>query len=283
MLSAVRITAVVAGALTTLVAGVVTGVAPADAQDHDHDRSVSVLTFNIHAGIGPDARLDLEGVADEIRRSGADVVGLQEVDRHWGPRSDDVDEPAWLAHRLHMFVAFGANLDLDPASPGQPRRQFGTAILSRFPIRESENVLLPNQEGLEQRGLLRARVLVHGRPMDVYTTHLQHNTPSVRAAQASRVVDLVRSRSCPAVLTGDLNATPTEEPARILTAQLPDSWQVGAGDGLTYPAAAPTKRIDYVLHSSDVRALAAQVLPTAVSDHRPVRVQVRLDDGDRRC
>ncbi len=275
---------VVVGALVGLLAA---GLTPAAAHDGDHpgpaDVRLSVLTFNIHAGLGPDRSLDLEGIAEEIRRSGADVVGLQEVDRHYGPRSSYIDEPAWLAERLQLHVAYGANLDLEPEQPGQPRRQYGTAILSRFPIQESENILLPNQDGLEQRGLLRARILARGSRVDVYTTHLQHNTPSIRAAQASRIVELVGQRSCPALLTGDLNATPQEEPTRILTAELADSWPAAGGAGFTYPAEAPTKRIDYVLHSESVRASQAEVLPTAVSDHRPVRVVAAVDRGRGRC
>ena len=47
-----------------------------------------------------------------IDESGADLVGLQEVDKHWSARSDWADQPAWFAQRLGLHVAYAANLDL---------------------------------------------------------------------------------------------------------------------------------------------------------------------------
>ncbi|MDQ3788793.1 MAG: endonuclease/exonuclease/phosphatase family protein, partial [Actinomycetota bacterium] len=126
-------------------------------------RPVTVLSFNIHHGAGEDGVYDLGRVADEIRRSGADVIGLQEVDRHYGARSQWADQPAELAELLGMHVVYAANLDLEPPAAGQPRRQYGTAILSRYPILESQNTLLPKgRPGEEQRGLLEAVVNVRG-------------------------------------------------------------------------------------------------------------------------
>ena len=40
---------------------------------------VGVLTYNIHSGVGGDGVYDLERIAGVVRRSGADVVCLQEV------------------------------------------------------------------------------------------------------------------------------------------------------------------------------------------------------------
>ena len=99
-----------------------------------------------------------------------------------------------------MHVVFGANLDLDPPSPDAPRRQYGTAILSRYPIVQWRNTLLPKGDPAEeQRGLLEAVVVVRGRPLRVMTTHFQHDSAASRLLQASAVASSVRaarSRSC---------------------------------------------------------------------------------------
>ena len=42
---------------------------------------LNVMSYNIHVGIGMDKKLDLARIAEVIRRSRADIVGLQEVDR----------------------------------------------------------------------------------------------------------------------------------------------------------------------------------------------------------
>jgi endonuclease/exonuclease/phosphatase family metal-dependent hydrolase len=50
----------------------------------------------------------------------------------------------------------------------------------------------------------------------------------------------------------------------------------GSGPGLTFDAATPHARIDYILISPDVAARAAWLVPTAASDHYPVVVDLAI-------
>jgi len=163
-----------------------------------------------------------------------------------------------------MHVVYGANLDLAPPAEGQPRRQYGTAILSRHPILRWTNTLLPKgNPAEEQRGLLTAVVNVRGVQVRVMNTHLQHDSAESRGLQARVVADAVVASKEPVVLTGDLNAPPDAPEITTLTAHLRDG-----GNAVTYPADVPTARIDYVLTTGF--PLFSKVLPTAASDHRPV-------------
>ncbi|WP_166398047.1 endonuclease/exonuclease/phosphatase family protein [Rubrobacter marinus] len=179
------------------------------------DREFRVMTYNIHHGAGADGRLDLSRTAGVIRASGAEVVGLQEVDKHWSSRSDFRDQARELADELGMHFAYGANLDLETARPDGPRRQYGTAILSQYPILDSENTLLPSPE--EQRGVLEALINVRGVPLHVYDTHLENDSggkdeSSTRAAQIAGVLERTQDDDGePAVILGDFNAVPDEE------------------------------------------------------------------------
>ena len=261
------------GVLVSIAAAALTPTA-ANASDRPGDvaREVSlrVATFNIHHGAGPDDVLDLEHVAKVIETTGADVVGLQEVDRHWGERSEFLDEATWLADRLDMRVVYGANLDLDPAEPGQERRQYGTAILSRYPITSWSNTYLPKFGDHEQRGLLVANLRVRGVPVRFANTHLQHNDNLEREAQAAKIVELLGDNPTRTILTGDLNAVPGTPEITTLTSVLNDSWVLaGKGDGYTYPAENPDRRIDYVLTSRDIDVHHAEVVNADASDHRP--------------
>jgi endonuclease/exonuclease/phosphatase family metal-dependent hydrolase len=96
---------------------------PAHAEPATPGRPIRVMSYNIHHGQGIDDRLDLARIAAEIRESRADIAGLQEVDRHWSERSDLADQAVELARELAIHVVYGANLDLDPLNPGEPRRQ----------------------------------------------------------------------------------------------------------------------------------------------------------------
>ncbi|MDP4508380.1 endonuclease/exonuclease/phosphatase family protein [Nonomuraea turcica] len=266
-----RTAGIAAAAVLVITATATTAHAASDVPD----RRIRVATFNIHHAQGVDDKLNLERVADVIRTGEADIVGLQEVDRHWSERSEFADQASWLAERLHMHVVYGANLDLDPATPGAPRRQYGTAILSRYPILASDNTLLPRYEGHEQRGLLRALVQVRGVRVQVFNTHLQHNNANERLEQVRAIQPLVGAREEPVVLTGDLNARPDAPEIRALSDTLTDTWpRAGAGEGYTYPVAAPNARIDYVFTSADVQVESAAVVTSDASDHLPLFVDL---------
>src|ERR687895_1535822 len=240
-------------------------------------QQVTVASYNIHHAAGTDDRLDLERIATEIERGGADIVGLQEVDRHWSERSEFVDQAQWLADRLGMEVVYGANLDLDPLAPGQPRRQYGTAILSAHPIVYSRNTHLPRPEGGEQRGLLEAGIDVDGIRVRIANTHLQHTSAVERRAQTERIVELLRPARNPIVLMGDLNARPGTPELAPLSPRFVDAWpRGGVGDGFTIPSENPTSRIDYILTTADVDVESAEVLTSPASDHAQVVAELVL-------
>lgn len=159
-----------------------------------------LLSYNIQYGLGRDEKYDIARVAREIAH--ADIIALQEVERFW-QRSDMLDEPAEIASRLpdHHWV-FGANLDMDASFRDRGgklvhrRRQFGTMVLSRFPILSSRNFPLPKFGDLTQhsiqQGLLEAVIDPGSGPFRVYSTHLSHLCPETRLPQIESILDILR-------------------------------------------------------------------------------------------
>lgn len=240
--------------------------------------SIRVATFNIHYGSGGDNVLDLEHTARVIESMNVDVIGLQEVDRHWSERSQFIDEPRWFARRLGMRAAYGANLDEPPLEPGQPRRQYGTAVLSRHPILSHRNTHLPKFEGHEQRGLLETVISVGGKKLRFANTHLQHNDNLEREAQAAAIVELLGDNPELTILVGDINAVPDTPEVQTLTNVLVDAWaKVGDGPGYTIPVEGPTRRIDYIFSTDDLTPVHAEVITTDASDHLPVLADLKIE------
>ncbi|WP_205474901.1 endonuclease/exonuclease/phosphatase family protein [Nocardioides sp. SYSU D00038] len=235
---------------------------------------LTVLTFNIHGGFTAEDRYDLARIAAEIEAWRADVVLLQEVDRGRS-RSGGADQAAQLGARLGMSSVFGPNI----RSGGG---QYGTAILSRFPIVSWAHQLLPRYAGQEQRGVLRATVQLLDQRIDVVNVHLEHTSSDVRVAQMRAVKKFIGPAVRPVVLGGDFNDPPGTRSVRLGLAGMQDTWPaVGSGDGDTVPAASPRRRIDYLLVSPQLTPTAAQVLRSAISDHRAVRGEydVQRPDG----
>ncbi|GGV91569.1 metal-dependent hydrolase [Streptomyces gelaticus] len=262
---------------------------PAAAAREGQARAVPlrVATYNIHAGAGMDNVFDLDRQTAELRSLDADVIGLQEVDVHWGTRSQWRDLASELAERLGMQVSFAPVYSLDPETPGAPRREFGVAVLSRYRIVSAENheitrlsTQVPNPVPAPAPGFGEVVVRVKELPVHVYVTHLDYRAdPSVRSAQVAdtrRIMaeDQTSERSpVRQILLGDFNAAPAAPELAPLWQELTDADPGGP----TYPAQDPVQRIDYVAVSKDsVRVRDAAVAETLASDHRPVVADLLL-------
>jgi endonuclease/exonuclease/phosphatase family metal-dependent hydrolase len=238
-----------------------------------------MMSYNIHAGADQDNVFDLERQAAVIEAQRPDVVALQEVDVHWSARSDYTDEASWLARRLGMRVFFGAIYSLPPERPGAPPREYGLAILSRFPILAAENhkitrvsTQVPDPAPGLVPGFPEIVIRVRGVLVHVYDTHLDFRAdPAVRRAQVADMLAIMNERPGATILAGDFNATPDAAELAPLWAELGDVMtRPGRVDIPTYPANAPRQRIDYVTAAPDIGVLGRWVPDTVASDHRPV-------------
>ncbi|WP_406023248.1 endonuclease/exonuclease/phosphatase family protein [Nocardioides sp. NBC_00850] len=224
-------------------------------------RNLTVMTFNIKGGrVSPG---ELGGIASVIRASGADVVLLQEVDQN-RRRSGNVDQPAIIASHLGMQSVFGANAYITD------RGGYGTAILSRYPIDGYDNTHLPNRDGKEQRGVLRANILVEGQRLVVFNTHLDHTSDSLRQAQIGAVMSKVNAYDGAKLLGGDLNAG---DGSSVLGAALGTLSDAGASLGASHDGGG---RVDYLLPNSWLSAGDGNVTPTGLSDHHAVSIDFAM-------
>lgn len=258
------------------------GCARANGPDADAGATsgLRVMTYNIAAGHG-----DLTRIAETICSAEADVVGLQEVDVHWGDRSAFADQASELAARCGMDFRFGPIYTLPSAEPGGTPRQYGVAVLSRHPITAWENHPLTRlstqtDTGPEPLpGFLEVTVDVDGTPVHVFDTHLDFRPdPAVRRAQVAEMLAVIGVSDRPTILMGDMNAPPEREELAPLFRRFRDAWSQGADAGFTYPGVEPVRRIDYVFHSGALRVVSARVVASDASDHRPVVVDFTLGE-----
>jgi endonuclease/exonuclease/phosphatase family metal-dependent hydrolase len=250
---------------------------------------VRLVTFNTHHGVGGDRRHDLPRLAKLLAATDADVISLQEVDRHFGERSEDVDQALLLSRALDMQLAWGPAID-QPGPDGEPR-QYGNALLSRLPILISDVHRLPG--GGEPRSVLRTMVELDGGALWVTATHLSGGNAERRAAQVAALADLHTRGMETGVIVGDFNGEPEAPEFDVLRQRFTDAWQLArarddqAGwrfwrgeDGDTFPAHSPRKRIDHVWVSEGVAVAGAHVGGgEGASDHLPLVVDLEVRSG----
>jgi endonuclease/exonuclease/phosphatase family metal-dependent hydrolase len=228
-----------------------------------------VMTYNIHHGEGLDGKVDVQRIAAVIRGERADIVALQEVDkgvRRTGRR----DFPAELAALTGLTCVFSNNFHYQGG-------EYGNAVLTRFPVLNATNAHYQMLRTNEQRGILQLTLQVHGRPLVFLNTHLDYRGDDAeRLLNAQEILALTaQHRGTPIVLCGDFNDTPGSRVHQTIKALFDDAWaRAGTGEGWTFPADQPRKRIDYVwfAKAGHLVPINAQVPPSAASDHLPLVV-----------
>lgn len=267
--------------LLLLVAMAPTSYTFANEQTHPKKKTVDmkVLSFNIHHAVGIDGALDMERVANTIEGENAEIIGLQEVDNHWSERSRFEDQARWLAERLDMHYTYAANLESDPLNAGEPPRQYGTAILSKYPIIQTKNHPLTKVGNTEQRGLLEADINMKGNHFTVYNTHLAL-TPEERQLQMNEIITITSDVAGPKVIMGDLNATPESNEMRPFLSNYHDAFADLNHAYTYYPADGTPKRIDYILTSKEIKTTNAKVISSLASDHLPLTASITIGTRD---
>lgn len=242
-------------------------------------RQIRLMTYNMHHGADASERPSLERIADLIESHDVDVIGLQEVDRAWSERSGFADQVDQLARRLDMHAFFAPIYDLAPEDPERPRRRYGLAVLSRFPIVEAQNFELTRLSSLDgdpqpvrMPGFALVAVDVEGTRLSVFNTHLDYRgDPAIRRIQVREMMEIVSGVEGPAVLLGDFNAPPEADELRPLYDTFRDAWSAaGPVSGETFPAGDPVRRIDGILVTEGIQVDSAGVAASTASDHRPV-------------
>jgi len=271
----------IAAACGLLAAAACAAPSPKAAPDTpDANAVIRVLVFNIHAGKDAAGAPNLAGVAALIKSTGADLALVQEVDRGT-KRSGVVDQPKVLSESTRFPVAFGRSLDYDGGQYGiaaLARRGFGAQFSESLPV---EPVQARAGGSHEPRSALVVVARTARGNLTALNTHLDASRDEgYRLQEVKKVLELIdraRTSRLPLIAAGDFNAEPASEVhKRMLASGLRDAWmECGAGDGLTYPADKPVKRIDYVFLADPLHCTEARVIDTRVSDHRPLLVTIR--------
>src|SRR5256714_2580460 len=235
-------------------------------------KTIRVMTYNIHVGVGMDKKLDLPRIASVINQQHPDLVGLQEVDRGV-ERTQHIDEIAELAKLTKMDYAFAFNLKYQGG-------QYGVAILSRFPIRATDHRLYKNLREAERRGFIRAEVKIDGRVVNFVTTHLDYQYEDGRVFETQQLLDGLKEVKGPLIIVGDFNDVPAGGAYKLVRELFADAWiESGSSDQeFSYPADKPAKRIDYILsrRTDLIRTKKAWTVSTLASDHVPVVADLEI-------
>ena len=221
---------------------------------------VSVVSYNIHKAEGLDGKVDLPRIAEVLRETGGDLVGVQEI---FLPQAEA------LADALGMRMAMGVTRHRDEIP-------YGNAVFTRLPVKGSHQFDL-SRPPREPRGGIRLDAVVGDGLLHLFNVHfgLKIRERAHQVAALVREQVLHHDLSGPRVVIGDLNEWFPGAVGRALRRELH-----GPRIRRTHPAPLPIFPLDRIYWDRALHAEGFHVhrsrLARVASDHLPVVAHLRL-------
>jgi endonuclease/exonuclease/phosphatase family metal-dependent hydrolase len=220
-------------------------------------KTLRVGSYNIfHGGL---VDLDMSAFAKEINEKELDIVGFQEVDR-FTTRVGGIDSIKLLCEACG-FEYFGFAKAMDYCEG-----EYGTGIVSRYPITSFEKTDLPYYDK-EPRSYGHAKISFDGIEINFFNTHLSLKNRGPQFEALNEKVN--KYKNC--ILTGDFN---TEG----LTEFKPIENMLILNDK-TYPSFIPASTgIDNILISDNLSFGESGLGEKGNSDHRLLWAEVKFNE-----
>ena len=256
---------------------------------------IRFLTFNVahgrgtmpvHQSLRSTARIraNLLKIAALIKRLGADLVAVQEIDENsrW---NGSFNHLTFLSEHCGLpFTAIG----LTNERGGRYPLNYGNGVLSRWPIMHAESTTFGRRQLGDKGFLFIETEFAPGRRLPLINLHLHHSSRKKRLIQAGILMKYMTERSsqrrslwvAPPILCGDFNNTATRPDATAMLlgyCQETNDYTLLPKTGRTFPAALPAFSLDHVFVPQEYRVTHAEIVRCYLSDHRPVLVEFDLD------
>jgi len=255
----------------------------------------------------------LDGLVDEINLSDPDIICLQEVD-FASHRSFDINQAQYLALKaaypyVAEAVSWKANYIPFPYWPLEKnfgRMKSGGAVLSKYPIISNHVHLLTKPTSQPwwynifylHRYLQEVQIELGDKKIKLINLHLEAFDKKDRKAQIELLVKQVKEQKIDLV-AGDFNMVPESALKKsrfkgsedeyenddsyqsMLKSELleviPDTiYALDEMRYFTFPASKPNRRLDYIFYDKALKMIKAEVLPSALSDHLPLKASFQI-------
>lgn len=227
--------------------------------------TVRVLTWNVHAGIGPDGVYDLPRIAALVRRHEPDIVALQEIDS----RGRGSDAFAYMAKALGSHAAEARTIVT-------PDGDYGHVLISRWPMTDIAIHDL-SVTRREPRRAIETMVQSPYGPLHLASVHLGLSLLE-RRQQAAMLSAIAGTTRLTTVMLGDFNEWFIYGTVRrALATVLPGRTKLRS-----FPAIWPIFMLDRIYCRPRHALLDCWTDPLArrVSDHLPVIADIRMDEAE---
>lgn len=251
----------------------------------------------------------MDALIAEIKESAPDIICLQEIDFN-SHRSLNINQAQYLAIKAaYPYVAEGISWEANyipfpywPLSRNFGHMKSGGAVLSKYPIIAHELHLLQKPASQPwwynifylHRYLQEVQIELGDRKLKLINLHLEAFDKTNRSEQIATLVKKVKDHNIE-ITCGDFNMVPPSatKKSKFKNYEEDDYENDGSYDAMlksnmlevipdkiyaldesryfTFPSSRPDRRLDYIFYAPKLKMIKAEVLPSAVSDHMPLK------------
>lgn len=255
----------------------------------------------------------LETLVSQIKQWQPDIICLQEVDFE-SHRTSGINQARYLALKAsYPYVAEAVSWDANyipfpywPLTNNFGRMRSGGAILSKYPILSHEVTLLQKPKSQPwwynlfylHRYTQKITVELGSKKFQLINLHLEAFDKKDRQDQIQALAQAALTSKID-FIAGDFNMVPTSATKKSKFFNRDDyendsSYEFMQKSGMlevvpeiiyaeneaqyfTFPAWRPDRRLDYIYYRAGLKMMRAEVLPSALSDHLPLRATFQID------
>ena len=255
----------------------------------------------------------LQKMVQEIQEWDADILCLQEIDFD-SYRSHHINQAEYIAKMAgYPYMAMAPSWEANyipfpywPFSRHFKKVHSGGAILSRYPLLTHEYRLLAKPASQPwwynlfylHRYFQKVSFQVNDKTFKLINLHLEAFDKIDREGQVKLLRKVIKQQKIDFV-AGDFNTVPTSALKKSkfpngddyendhsfemmlksdLLEVIPDEiYSQSEASYFTFPSSKPDRRLDYIYYNTSHKMMKAEVLPSALSDHLPIRASFQVD------
>lgn len=254
----------------------------------------------------------LNELVKQIKEWRPDIICFQEIDFD-SARSQGLNQAQYLAQKAgYPYIAEAASWEANyipfpywPIRNNFGRMKSGGAILSRYPLSSHKVMLLPKPQSNPwwynlfylHRFFQEVQVEVGSKRIKLVNLHLEAFDKLDRKEQINKLVSYLQKDKVD-IAAGDYNMLPMSaakktkfengddyenDPGHELMQKsglmevIPDDiYAQSEATYFTFPSWKPDRRLDYIFYRPELKMMKAEVLPSALSDHLPLRATFQI-------
>lgn len=254
----------------------------------------------------------LNELVKQIKEWQPDIIFFQEIDFD-SARSQGINQAQYVAQKAgYPYIVEAASWESNyipfpywPIRNNFGRMKSGGAILSRYPLSSHKVVLLPKPRSNPwwynlfylHRYYQEVQVEVGAKRLKLVNLHLEAFDKLDRKEQINKLNSYVQGDKVD-IVAGDFNMLPMSATRKTkfdngddyendpsyelmlksgLMEVIPDDiYTLSEATYFTFPAWKPDRRLDYIFYRPELKMMKAEVLPSALSDHLPLRATFQI-------